>query len=270
MRYQHLGCYMQWHSGKICEQTEQNSTVSLKLKKLECDVCKLEIPRSFIVNKQKQEIFSLDKPKQMPYLILERLAPVDELGRRACHLVKLPDSYRKSVLLGRSADSCVKIDEVSVSRFHVNLEFVDNKLCLRDDKSRFGTSVLIEGEHELKETLRVQIANTVFLISPIFEPNIGNKDELTNLVNDAREAIKLTLGEKNYGSIANFIGPDLNCYLDLNDNDLFLPRVDEGGLDNQSLIGLPQQFREKHDQVNPCRKLYPDKSFRDLLDELLA
>jgi hypothetical protein len=51
------------------------------------------------------------------------------------------DQERREVTIGRGSESHVRISDISVSRTHAIIELRDNKIFVRDNKSKFGTLV---------------------------------------------------------------------------------------------------------------------------------
>jgi pSer/pThr/pTyr-binding forkhead associated (FHA) protein len=51
------------------------------------------------------------------------------------------DQEKKEVTIGRGSESHVRISDISVSRTHAIIELRDNKIFVRDNKSKFGTLV---------------------------------------------------------------------------------------------------------------------------------
>lgn len=74
-----------------------------------------------------------------------------------------PNAFVKSINLGRGHDSDLRVNDISVSRCHAKIKLKDGSFMLKDNKSKFGTLVLIK--HKLKlspsMTKAVQVGRTV-------------------------------------------------------------------------------------------------------------
>ncbi len=62
---------------------------------------------------------------------------------RIIHIIR--PTLQKSVFkLGRGHESDLRINDISVSRCHAIIKFENNKFMLEDNKSKFGTLVLVK------------------------------------------------------------------------------------------------------------------------------
>jgi hypothetical protein len=73
-----------------------------------------------------------------PYIILEEIK-ADEPHQQILYVIGLEESL--SVNIGRGTDSEIKLSDISVSRFHAKIKFVNNVFYIQDNKSKFGTLV---------------------------------------------------------------------------------------------------------------------------------
>jgi hypothetical protein len=106
--------------------------------------------------------------KDTPYMILESLNS-EKNSSRTVHTVII-NTERTKFSLGRGHDSDLRINDISVSRKHANLEYRDGKFYFVDLKSKFGTLALLSGDVELK--------GNAFLDDLIVNPNpIANDQE---------------------------------------------------------------------------------------------
>jgi pSer/pThr/pTyr-binding forkhead associated (FHA) protein len=62
---------------------------------------------------------------------------------RIIHIIR-PTSEKSFFKLGRGHESDLRINDISVSRFHAKIKFENNKFMLEDNKSKFGTLVLVK------------------------------------------------------------------------------------------------------------------------------
>jgi pSer/pThr/pTyr-binding forkhead associated (FHA) protein len=69
-------------------------------------------------------------------------------------------------ILGRGHESEVRISDISVSRSHAKITFIDNKFILEDTGSKFGTLVLSKEPITLSEDpVILQIGRTLLSIT---------------------------------------------------------------------------------------------------------
>lgn len=85
---------------------------------------------------------------------------------RIIHIIR-PTVQRDVFKLGRGHESDLRINDISVSRFHAKIKFVDGKFMLEDNQSKFGTLVLVKQRTPLLPGYNkaVQVGRTVINFS---------------------------------------------------------------------------------------------------------
>lgn len=78
-----------------------------------------------------------------------------------------PSSTKTVFKLGRGHESDLRINDISVSRCHAMIKFVDGKFVLEDNHSKFGTLVLVKKRTPLMPGIgkAVQVGRTVLNFS---------------------------------------------------------------------------------------------------------
>lgn len=106
-------------------------------------------------------MITIERPQQCNYLVLESLNQKKEnCNIKSIHVIKLSEDQKIS--LGRGHESDVRINDISVSRLHANICFVNNKIRLRDLKSKFGTLALVKRDLQItKKKINLQIGRTL-------------------------------------------------------------------------------------------------------------
>lgn len=161
MKYIHLKCLQQWMRSRLATRSTENA-VSFTWKTLNCELCKRPFPNSLLKEGKVIELIDIPKPP-CQYLILESLRR-ESGSTRGLHVLSL---YNKSSLkLGRGHDCDFRISDISVSRFHANLKYVNGNFYLEDHSSKFGTVVQIKRPIALDNTgISVQTGRTVTELS---------------------------------------------------------------------------------------------------------
>ena len=156
----HFICLKQWIKNKIVSKTS-NNTVTYQWKKLECEVCKKQLPRKLIFKGQVHELINIERP-DMPYIILEKIGGQTEPGNASTLSLIVP-SDSDSIKLGRGHQCDLRISDISVSRIHAFLKFLGGKFLIYDNESKFGTLILLNKDYEIKnDKAAIQIGRTVF------------------------------------------------------------------------------------------------------------
>lgn len=68
---------------------------------------------------------------------------------KGLHIINL--SQKNMIKIGRGHDVDVRINDISVSRFHAIIRIEKNNLYMEDNNSKFGTLILIRSSYPLNE-----------------------------------------------------------------------------------------------------------------------
>ena len=143
MKYIHLNCLKHWLSNSSLIKVKSNKKCEIyNYKEAECELCKSKLP-TFLRHKGKvYEIIEYSKEFKN-YIIFESLS-LDKNNNKFLYVVSL-DNENTTVNVGRSRDSDMEINEVSVSRAHCIIKYDKKKrIYIQDKNSKFGTLVLVQ------------------------------------------------------------------------------------------------------------------------------
>lgn len=106
------------------------------------------------------DLIEIKRPVNKNYIILESLnQKKDNNNLKSIHVISFEDEYK--VTLGRGHESDVRINDISVSRLHAALNFVNGQIRVRDLKSKFGSLVLVKKDLQIKsKKINLQIGRT--------------------------------------------------------------------------------------------------------------
>jgi len=153
----HFYCLKNWILHKIVSKTN-NNTVTYQWKKLECEVCKTSLPRKIRYKGIDNELISVEKPP-CPYIILEKIS--DQKKSASLSLIVPTDT--SPIKLGRGHQCDLRISDISVSRVHAVLRFINGQFLIFDNESKFGTLILLNEDYKIKnDKAAIQIGRTVF------------------------------------------------------------------------------------------------------------
>jgi predicted component of type VI protein secretion system len=105
---------------------------------------------------------------QPPYIVLEsfgKASKTQRQNRSLQHVVSLADN--KQLKLGRGHECDIRLEEVSMSRWHASIRYCDGKFEVEDNKSKFGTLVSLNKPCSLESgsTISVKVGRTVLALS---------------------------------------------------------------------------------------------------------
>ena len=168
INYAHYKCIKHWISTKVYLMLNIKRTVlTYYIPKFNCEICKQPYPLRFKLENE-NKIFELINIRRWHgnynYIIMESLDQIKENNnRKYIHVIKIVNN--DSLTIGRGINADIRINDISVSKLHseLNFNFENKSLLIKDCDSKFGTLVLIKNPFELKEkeSLTVQSGRTL-------------------------------------------------------------------------------------------------------------
>ena len=174
LRYIHLKCLQNWiysqSTNLFVEKGEDNFNLIYNIKKVNCELCKEPYP-DYIYNSEKKiyyDIFDFIPIEFKSYIVLESIPNKNKEDQSRIFFILNFDD-KNNIILGRSHEVDVIINEISISRFHCELSIdrEKNAFYIRDLDSKFGTGVLIQNKKILlndKKLLFISIGKHILEI----------------------------------------------------------------------------------------------------------
>ena len=138
MKYIHFECLRNWLKSKITTKT-LTYMISYSFKALHCELCLTPVPMKFKLKSGIFDLVNMSKP-DCAHMILEQIVKEDQDSHY--YLVIFKD--KNKLKLGRSTDSDVRLNDISISRHHANLVERSDGIYLEDNNSKFGSLLMIE------------------------------------------------------------------------------------------------------------------------------
>jgi predicted component of type VI protein secretion system len=103
----------------------------------------------------------IQKPKSGHFMVMESL-PLEKNTSRTIHVLGFSNE-KPSFNMGRGHESEVRVNDISVSRCHAIIKYKPDGFYIEDNRSKFGTLVLLKEAFPLKleYTSAVQVGRTV-------------------------------------------------------------------------------------------------------------
>lgn len=159
IKFVHLECLRRWINGRLSLTEEQKP--SFFFKQLHCELCKNAFPSAVVIDGARVPIVRVPRVEP-PFIVLESVATASNKG---IYVVSM--SLKKELKLGRGHESDVRIPDVSISRYHATIRFLDGEFVLEDHNSKFGTLVSLRKNQPVEDNhpLAVQVGRTVLNLS---------------------------------------------------------------------------------------------------------
>ena len=101
---------------------------------------------------------------ESPFILLEEFVS-ENLESCGIHIISVKTG--KTIMIGRAQEADLKISDISVSRKHAFIRYVNSKFFIFDNKSKFGTLAKMKKfvNLSLNKKISIQVGNTMFHIS---------------------------------------------------------------------------------------------------------
>lgn len=158
IRFVHLECLRHWINGRLNFHEQQHKPIFVR--QLLCELCKIPYPTAISYNNERMQVVTVPKTEP-PFLVLENMVGSHQKG---VHVISM--SSKKDLKLGRGHESDVRIPDVSISRYHATIRFVDGNFQLEDHNSKFGTLVSLRKAFSIGDTVAaLQVGRSVVKLS---------------------------------------------------------------------------------------------------------
>ncbi|KAL8430663.1 hypothetical protein ACSSS7_005798 [Eimeria intestinalis] len=158
IRFVHLECLRHWINGRLNFHEQQHKPIFVR--QLLCELCKIPYPTAISYNNERMQVVTVPKTEP-PFLVLENMVGSHQKG---VHVISM--SSKKDLKLGRGHESDVRIPDVSISRYHATIRFVDGNFQLEDHNSKFGTLVSLRKAFPIGESVAaLQVGRSVVKLS---------------------------------------------------------------------------------------------------------
>lgn len=153
--------------------SEESTIISYNTKDICCELCKTQFP-DYIRYKEKLYNITFYKPNFKEFLVFESLRYDRNSNNKSRYINIISFDNKKFINLGRSNKCDFSIPEISLSRFHSLIYKIKGELYIEDNKSKFGTLILVQNNNiEINNylPLKLQVAHTYIKIKkdlPLF------------------------------------------------------------------------------------------------------
>lgn len=131
-------------------------------KTFECEICKQAYPYLFKVGPRIYKLVEIQQPKNSGYFMVMESLPLEKNTSRTIHILGF-SQQKEQFNMGRGHESEVRVNDISVSRCHAIIKYKPEGYYIEDNKSKFGTLVLLKDSFplNLEYTSAVQVGRTV-------------------------------------------------------------------------------------------------------------
>ena len=161
-KYIHLECLKKCMESKK-QSKSRDRIYSSTWSNLHCEVCTSPLPIFLNFNSTKINLLESESVEHDGMIMLECIDSVNERFNKV-HMILVSEG--SVIKLGRGHECDARVADISVSRFHANVTYINGQFILKDNKSKFGTLVQIKDTIELNpcEDMVLQCGRTLLKI----------------------------------------------------------------------------------------------------------
>ncbi len=145
----HVTCIIKWMSKK-CQKASKNGVTFFDFTSLTCDICKSPYPSRVLLNGESHSIVDVKYSEYKSHIALEVLENDSDVAK-GVYVIDIDNKKEKIITIGRNERNDIAFKDISVSRHHANIHWIDGKVYVFDQNSKFGSLKLIQDKLIFKE-----------------------------------------------------------------------------------------------------------------------
>ena len=114
-------------------------------------------------------ILEFEEPENEPFIILESYPKEGSRNETQKSIYICKTQGKKKIKMGRAQNNDLRVHDISISRNHAEINVNDKKLFIKDQKSKFGTLLLVKSPeflHKSTDAINVyQIGRSVLFFN---------------------------------------------------------------------------------------------------------
>lgn len=145
LKYVHLQCLQQWLMQKVqFKKNQKNTCIKYTLNPVQCEICKTFLPDFYKKNGVLYEICEFHT-NYSSYISLETILSAKHQSK-VIYIINLEADNGLIYTIGRGQNCDISVNDITISRVHAGILVENNKIYLRDERAKFGTSVLVQNK----------------------------------------------------------------------------------------------------------------------------
>mmetsp|Transcript_23915 Transcript_23915/g.32047 ORF Transcript_23915/g.32047 Transcript_23915/m.32047 type:complete len:177 (-) Transcript_23915:854-1384(-) len=172
------------------QSKETPQITTLFWRNFECELCKYAYPYLFKTANRVYKLVDIRTPlNSQNFIVMESLA-LEKNSSRTIHVMAFSEEHNQFTM-GRGHESQVRVNDISVSRTHALIKYrkEDGGIYLSDNKSKFGTLILMRQPNQLLEkgqNYLFQVGRTVCSLKVAVREDVSqdssfDKDEFSSV-----------------------------------------------------------------------------------------
>lgn len=146
----HLGCLRHWTKTRL--NLPRGEVDGFVFQKPVCEMCKADYPAYIQQGEMRQQLVDELPKVAPPYMVLQSSGKPSKSHNKeprvSYHVISFADEKRV-LKIGRGHECGLRLDEVSMSRWHASIKFSDGEFYVEDHNSKFGTLLALNRPWQL-------------------------------------------------------------------------------------------------------------------------
>lgn len=157
----HVGCLRNYMTSQANVVSRSNS-VTYQWKDLKCVDCGHDFPTQIRQGQDTSDMIAFRTPNA-PCLVLEKTSKKEKNRIYVHEIVLLWARRHDGLRIGHGPNSDLRLNDISTSVLHAQVNFVDNRFMIFDNNSRYGTLIELRKPFKIQNHgVALQVENKVF------------------------------------------------------------------------------------------------------------
>ena len=145
LRYVHLTCLQKWIMSKVqLSINEKKTCFKYTLNPVQCEICKTFLPDYYKKDNLLYEICEYPT-SYINFISLETIL-CGKYNTKVIYVINLDAEHQDLFTIGRDRNCDLCVSDITISRLHAGLFVENERIYLRDEGAKFGTSVLVQNK----------------------------------------------------------------------------------------------------------------------------
>ena len=165
MGFLHVECMKHWlNTKRTVKEYNESKCIIYTWKIVSCELWKQPYPHTIHFKDKSVCILEYEEPQNEPHIIFESYPKEGSRNETQKSIYVCKIGSERLIKMGRAQTNNIRIHDISISRNHAEIVIKDEKLYIRDNKSKFGTLLLMKSPELIPDALSwYQVGRTVLV-----------------------------------------------------------------------------------------------------------
>jgi hypothetical protein len=166
----HINCMRHWlNTKKSVKEYNGGTCIFYTWKIVSCELCKQPYPHTIHFKDKSVWILEYEEPQNEPFIMLESYPKEGSKNETQKSIYVCKTRNKNNLKMGRGESNDLRVNDISISRKHSEINIKDGQLYIKDVSSKFGTLLLVKSPEDINKSIKevgvYQIGRSVFLFN---------------------------------------------------------------------------------------------------------